>query len=142
MKTKALKALLKKMCKYDESSIWSDDRDDAARDLLNMAKDALNLLNSKTPNSVGLWEWFDVNGDKHIVHVCKPYKYEEFYSVYYNGGYYSVEDRTDTSYGSDKVPNPAQWPDSWGVRIGNKNEINEDNILYYIEDITKLWGEE
>lgn len=142
MKIKALKALLFKMSKYDESSIWSDDRDDAARDLLNMAQDAFNLLNSKVPNSAGIWEWFDINGDKHLVAVIKAYRDEEFYSVYYNGGYYSVEDRTETSGYRDEWSNPAQWPNSWGVRIGSKHEINEDDILYYVEDITKLWGED
>lgn len=89
------------------------------------------------PNKIGIWEWFDEQGNKKLVHVVDfGYEiegvYKPYFRVAFHGGYYNVNDESDND-GYDEY-NKAEWPDSWGNYVGPTDSIPFDKIYYYIDE--------
>ena len=94
-------------------------------------------INNMKPDKAGIWEWFEEDGTKRLVSVCdvgEPMG-EQRLRVYWWGGYYDVNDRTEDIYGyvnrewavvEKDVHHPAEWPDRWGNYVGPEDSVPED----------------
>jgi len=91
------------------------------------------------PTHAGIWEWFEEDGTKRLVHVCNVAEAlgEQRLRVAWWGGYYDVHDRTENIYGyvghkwrvvERDVHYPAEWPDTWGAYVGDCNSVPEEQL--------------
>lgn len=82
------------------------------------------------PNKEGIWEWFDKDGTKRLVYVCDVCKEfpEPYFRVYWNGGYYNVNDEHDPEAPEYDWACKAEWPDSWGNFVGEHGSIPDEQL--------------
>ena len=92
------------------------------------------------PDKDGIWEWFEEDGTKRLVHVCNVAAKlgEVRLRVAWWGGYYDVHDRIEDTYKSGTggkwvvaekdVHYEAEWPDRWGKYVGPSESVNRDDI--------------
>jgi len=82
------------------------------------------------PNREGIWEWFEDDGTKRLVHVCDVGKKVgmSYLRVYWWGGYYNVNDRHDPEHPEYDHHTKAEWPDQWGNYVGPIGSVAEDDL--------------
>ena len=86
------------------------------------------------PTKPGIWEWFEEDGTKRLVHVCDVGVDTPHLRVCWWGSYYDVHDRVNEPiYDCDlkqcgTVSREAEWPDRWGKYVGPSGCVTEDNL--------------
>lgn len=84
------------------------------------------------PNKAGIWEWFEEDGTKRLVHVCNCEHSPQappYLRVYWWGGYYNVNDEHDVESPEYDHLTKAEWADRWGNYVGPIGSV-EDKDLY------------
>jgi hypothetical protein len=87
-------------------------------------------MSETLPGKPGIWEWFDEDGTKRLVHVCDvgvP-KGEQHLRVAWWGGYYRISDEYDPKHPENDKYTAAEWPDRWGKYIGHPESVLEDDL--------------
>jgi hypothetical protein len=82
-----------------------------------------------TPNTSGVWEWFDSKGTRRLmeVHDCETnFNYPQHLRVKFNNGFYNVREQP-LSIPFDK----AEWPDNWGCRVGDLGAVHPAELYLY-----------
>lgn len=82
------------------------------------------------PDSEGVWEWYDDDGTKRLVsvfNVGRPLG-ELYLRVAWWGGYYNVDDEHDPEHPEHDKYTQAEWPDRWGIRVGDIGCVSELDI--------------
>jgi len=86
------------------------------------------------PDKDGIWEWFEEDGTKRLVHVCDVAGklMEEFGQKYLRvcwwGGYYNVNDEHDPEAPEHDHLLEAEWPDKWGNYVGPIGSVAETDL--------------
>jgi hypothetical protein len=103
------------------------------------------------PDKPGVWEWFEEDGTKRLVHVCDvgvPMG-EKCLRVAWWGGFYNVHDLVNEPiYDCNMrqvrtISHPAEWPDRWGKYVGPLESVLNDQLYQaptadQLEEIFKL----
>ena len=82
------------------------------------------------PDKTGVWEWFEEDGTKRLVHVCDvgiPIG-QQWLRVYWWGGYYNVNDEHDPEHPEHDEYTKAEWPDRWGKYVGLPESVTSDQL--------------
>jgi hypothetical protein len=80
------------------------------------------------PDREEIWEWFDEDGTKRLVHVCNVGIDVPYLRVYWWGGYYNVNDEHDPEAPEYDHHIKAEWPDRWGNYVGPVSSVNEEDL--------------
>lgn len=84
------------------------------------------------PDKAGIWEWFGEDGTKRLVEVFNVMdKFPDaspYLRVYWNGGYYNVNDEHDPEAPEYDWATKSEWPDRWGNRVGDNLSLSEDKL--------------
>lgn len=83
------------------------------------------------PNKEGIWEWFEKDGTKRLVHVCNCEQHPQappYLRVYWWGGYYNVNDEHDVESPEYDYQIKAEWPDRWGNFVGEHGSIPDEQL--------------
>ena len=148
-KEQLLKAALTKISLMPNTSIWEDSRDDAAREMTQIASDALQAISGNFPNRPGVWEWFDVAMNKHLVLVGRSYPDTNVFHVVFNGGHYNVAPYTDEVINlkgeivHKEFLVESQWPETWGKYVGPYKDFDDQELLlnYPYDKLHEIWGD-
>lgn len=89
------------------------------------------------PNREGIWEWFEEDGTKRLVHVCdvaKDLRQENpdekpYFRVYWWGGYYNINDEEVGT--SHEQCTKAEWPDRWGNFVGEIGSVKDEDLYLF-----------
>jgi hypothetical protein len=82
------------------------------------------------PDKEGIWEWFDTDGTKRLVHVCNviPSRKEPYLRVYWWGGYYNINDEINPCDPGGNNCAKQEWADRWGKYIGPAGSVKEEEL--------------
>ena len=83
------------------------------------------------PNKAGVWEWFQEDGTKRLVAVVNiehDATRPPYLRVYWNGGYYNVNDEHDPEAPEYDWAIKAEWPDRWGNYIAPHGCFGDEEL--------------
>ena len=96
------------------------------------------------PDKPGIWEWFNLKGERKLVEVFNCNSKLDPYlilRVFWNGGYYNVHDESvGTIY---EQYEKAEWPDNWGKRIGDNHSLPVSDLYLHpsIEEFNAFYSQ-